>query len=486
MTTEIIKPTKKQWDLIRCPANEILWGGAAGGGKSFGILLDWSEHHRTYGSAAQGLILRRTNPQLEEILRMAKMLFSKIPGSPTWNDKQRQFNYPDGAFLRLGYLDNYDDVFNYVGHSFTARYHDELTAWGADDEYSLLNTRMRSTSGVKVRIVNTTNPGGPGHQWVMRRWKIDEHPQGYLPITTYSDVKGGKVLTDKEKDPAWDGLRDDELPDGIVRWVRMYIPARLEDNPHLDTDGQYRAQLMTKDKRLRAMLLEGRWDVIEGSFFAEWDPGVHVVQPFEIPKNWRRFVAMDWGTWSPYCVLWAAESPYGEVYIYRELYGMGEKPNQGVNEPPSVVADKILRIERMSEEYVHERYLDDSCWKGEKAGEVTIAQQFATAGVPFQPARRFNKVSAINNLKEWLKVVNGKSRLSVFNGCRSLIRTLPIIQIDRNNPDQYDTKAEDHACDALTYLMRRYMHDDGRKFGGSNAEDLNKRKIGVYSGMGVW
>jgi hypothetical protein len=292
----------------------------------------------------------------------------------------------------------------------------------------------------------------------MQRWNIDLHPTGMVPITTELDVGGGKT----------------------IKWRRIFIPGKLEDNPSLDSDGQYRAQLMMKGETLRKMLLEGRWDVVDGAFFAEWNPDVHITKAFVPPKSWKRWFALDWGTAKPYAGLWFCESPNGEVYVYRETYGWGGKANVGTRENASQVAQKIRKIEQESSEWVTERYLDGSSFSRD-GHEITIADLFAREGVHFQPSIKKNKEAGIENFREYLKVVNGVSRLKVMDNCIHLIRTLPTLQVDRNHPNQYDSDGEDHAVDAALYGLRRRT---------PNAEEINKntahyqRQNAKYARMG--
>ena len=330
---------------------------------------------------------------------------------------------------------------------------DELTLWPTDDEYIFIQSRLRSAAGVPTRIVATTNPGGPGHVWVMKRFFIDVNPGGMKPHHTYLDVKNNQAFEDSNLDK----LKDGNLPDGVRRKTRIFIPGRLSDNAFLDTDGEYRARLLSMPEAQRKMLLEGRWDVVEGAFFEEWNPGVHVVKGFKPPKDWKRWMAGDWGSSKPYAFLWGATSPSGDVYIYREMYGSEGKPNVGNRKSAAEVGQLIRGVELEADEWITERYLDASCFDDHGVG-TTIAAQFASpagGGVHFQKSQKKNKAGSISLLRDYLKITNGVSRLKVMDTCVNLIRTLPSLQVDGNNPEQYDTDGEDHATDALIYLIRK-------------------------------
>ena len=430
----------KQALVIACPCNEILYGGAAGASKTYCIILDWIAHHERYGGKAKGLVLRRTLPELKDLMREADGIFATMPNKPRWKENDKTYEYADGASLEMGYLDSYADVNRYIGRAFNWRGNDELTQWATPDEYEMLNTRMRSVDGVPVRIISATNPGSAGHSWVMNRWQIDRYPNGMKPIIT-----------------------ETKLPDGkIIKWSKIFIPGRLEDNRPLDDSGEYRASLMEKPEHIRKMLLEGRWDVVEGTFFTEWNPDVHVVKTFTPPKSWKRWMGADWGSASPYSFGWYTKAPDGVIYRYRELYGDGGKPNVGTRESADEVAKRIRAIENEYNEYITERYLDASCFDL-NGHELSIAGIFAHNGIHFSPSVKHHKAASIENFRSFLRVVNGTSMFKVMDCCHHFIRTAPRLQINRDKPDQYDTDGEDHCLDDAIYAMRKYMTDPSNK-----------------------
>ena len=203
----------------------------------------------------------------------------------------------------------------------------------------------------------------------------------------------------------------------------------------------------------------GEWGVAEGQYFKEWRSALHVVEPFKIPQNWLRFRAMDWGQARPYCVLWFAVDYDGNLWCYRELYGYGGKPNVGTGETAEDVGKRIAAVETAAEN-VSYGVLDNACWARTGVTGPSIAEAINNE-INAQHLVTFGKSSkgraeAGNAIKERLKGYADKQGkqvpgLRVFSTCVHLIRTLPQLAHDKNNPELYDTKGEDHAADALGY-----------------------------------
>lgn len=485
MTDENVwAPQQRQALVLSCPYDEILYGGAAGAGKSWALLFDYIAHaHRCekiFGHPSSGVIFRRSYGEIGDLVKKSMQMFKDLGW--TFEKKEYTWTSPLGSTLKMTYLDSYDDAISHSGHEYDYEGFDELTLMGSSDNYEFLGSRLRSAKGLPLRQLCTTNPGGPGHLWVMNHWKIDEFPGGMMPINTYFEKGKGEV----DPQPGWDTVKPEALPDSIVRKTRIFIPGRLKDNKYLFADGRYEAQLRTRPRHIQQMLLDGRWDVVEGAFFSEWDPEVHIVRPFSIPKDWRRWMGADWGTTSPYAFLWLAEAPNGDIHVYRELYGQGKGRNEGTRETAQDVARRIKSVEDMAEEYIRERYIDTAVFSN-WGDQYTVGDQFARSGVHFNPVKKWNKVHSINLLRNGLRVVNGMARIKIHSSCVNLIRTLPAAQIDPNKPELYDQKAEVHAIDALIYALRRDVLDpDALKEERGGAVILNRRKAaeyGQYGGM---
>jgi hypothetical protein len=284
---------------------------------------------------------------------------------------------------------------------------------------------------------NTTNPGGPGHAWVKKMF-VDPAP----PKTSFwaTDIETGEVIK-------WPKGHSRE---GEPLFKRRFIPATLFDNPYLASDGMYEANLLSLPEHQRRQLLYGDWDINEGAAFPEFNRRIHVVEPFDIPHGWTKFRAADYGYGSNTGVVWIAVSPSEQLIVYREMY------NSKVTAWD--LADLILE----AEEGDNVRYgvLDSSLWHNRGDRGPSLAEQMISKGCRWRPSDRSrgSRVAGKNELHRRLQVdpFTGEPRLVIFNTCKNLIAQLPSIPLDKNNPEDVDTNAEDHLYDALRYgIMSR-------------------------------
>ena len=231
------------------------------------------------------------------------------------------------------------------------------------------------------------------------------------------------------------------------------------------------------------MLLDGRWDITEGAFFDEWDPKYHVVKAFKPPEDWKRWMAGDWGTTAPYAFLWFCQSPGGEIFVYREMIGWdGKDFNKGVREAPSVVADRIRGFEE--DEWVQERWLDASCFDNEEIG-LSVSEQFRAKGLVFQKSQKKFKSGSIAMFRDYLKVTNGMCRFHVMDNCQYLIQTLPLLMVDKNNVEQYDSDGPDHAADGLLYGIRRNIKSKEEIAKARGVSERNLRVLRRFGSYGA-
>lgn len=235
--------------------------------------------------------------------------------------------------------------------------------------------------------------------------------------------------------------------------VHIFIPARLDDNQALlERDPEYRKRLEAQPEIIRRQLLEGDWDIADGIAFPEFRRDLHVIEPFEIPDDWIRFRALDWGYSRPYCVGWYAIDYDGRLYKYRELYGWGGQPDVGTKEDPEEVARKILELEQG--EKIRYGVADDAIFGAKQDNSPSIAEQFARAGVIWMPVGKGprSRIQGKLELHHRLKPREGELPMLVFfNTCVHTIRTLPSLVLDPRNPEDVDTNQEDHCYDETRY-----------------------------------
>jgi len=426
-------PTPKQTEFLASSFQELLYGGAAGGGKSDALLIDalglgqgavlWSRY--------RAILFRRTFPELEELVDRSREIYPNVAPGAFYHKTDHEWIFPSGAKIIFGYMDNDDHRFKHQGQEYQWVGWDELTHWATPVCYKYLLGRLRSINPkIKCFTRAATNPGGAGHSWVKEHWNVqnDGKPTQFVHV--------------------------DEINGEEARSSRQFIPAKLDDNPYLSSSG-YREMLLKLPERERKKLLEGRWDVLEGQFFANWDPVHHIVDPFPIPPAWPRWRALDWGKSRPYSVGWYAMDPDGVIYRYRELYGWGGEANLGTHESPKTVGERILEIEK--EEAGHgivfrNNPADHNCWYS-RGEEVTIIELFGNKGpgVTWQPSKAGpgSRINGWNVCNERLE----QGTFKVFSNCLHFIRTVPVLQVDDKKPEDLDTHMEDHVADEWRYSL---------------------------------
>jgi len=421
-----------QTEFLSASEQEVLYGGAAGGGKSFAMLADPVRYLNN--PAFRGLLVRRTTEELRELISVSKQLYPKaIPGIK-FMERDKTWVAPSGATLWLSYLDRDDDVTRYQGQAFSWIGFDELTQWPSPYPWNYMRSRLRTTrdSNLKLYQRATTNPGGPGHSWVKKLF-VDPSPINKPFWAT--DAETGQTIK-------WPKGHSRE---GEPLFKRRFIPATLFDNPYLSDDGLYEANLLSLPEHQRKQLLQGDWDVNEGSAFPEWNRSIHVVSPFNIPGNWVKFRACDYGYGSHTGVVWIAVSPSEQLVVYRELYVTKVIATD--------LADRIMELEEG--ENIRYGVLDSSLWHKRGDTGPSLAEQMIMRGCRWRPADRSkgSRVAGKNELHRRLQVdeYTEKPRLVFFNSCTNTVAQMPALPLDKNNPEDVDTNSEDHLYDALRY-----------------------------------
>jgi len=417
-----------QTEFLAAPEREVFYGGARGGGKSYAMLVDPLRycHKETH----RALLIRRTMPELRDLINHSQRLYSKAFPGAKWREQEKEWRFPSGAKIEFGYAENMTDALRYQGQSYTWIGIDELPQYHSPDIYNFLRSSLRSVdTEIPVYMRATGNPGNIGSQWV-REMFVDPAMPNFAFDINIDTPNGNKVIT------------------------RRFIPAKLQDNPYLIQTDDYYVMLASLPEIQRKQFLEGDWDAFEDSAFPEFNKSIHVVDPFEMPKGWQKFRAADWGYSSPACVLWFAIDYDNNLWVYRELYTKKITAD--------VFARKVLELEHG--EYIRYGVLDASTWA--KRGDIgpSIAETMIQTGCRWRPSDRTSKsrISGKLEIHKRLKISDDKKKepgIRIFSNCRNLIRTLPLLPLDDNNPEDINTHVEDHAYDALRYgCMSRPMH----------------------------
>src|SRR5215475_6188585 len=438
------KGNPAQFALLQCPVFEVFFGGARGGGKT------------------DGMMIRRTRAELVDTIERSRMIYGVLGWK--FNETEKMWRATNGARLRFAYLERDADANLYIGHSYTRVYIEEISNFPSPAPLLKLMATLRSGDGVPVGLRATGNPGGPGHHWVKQRY-VDPAPMGNCIIT-----------------------------DPVTELKRVFIPSKVDNNAHIDIASYKQRLRASGSAELVRAWLDGDWSVTLGAFFDCWEHNKHVVTPFEVPKQWMRFRAMDWGSAVPFCVQWFAVVqdnfevcqsdgekrilPRGCLVCYREWYGMQPgQPNVGVKFTAHAVGLGIAAREKNEE--IAYGVLDPSAFTQD--GGPSIAERMLTANsnngnghigdvtstrvVTFRRADNA-RVAGSGAIGGWDQMRarligddDGRPMLVFFSTCTESIRTIPVLQHDPDRHEDVMTDSEDHASDCCRYacMSRPYV-----------------------------
>ena len=427
-------PTEKQRLFHTSTAYEVLYGGAAGGGKSKAIVMEAFVDALTH-AGVHAYLFRRSYPELKETL--IKEALASIPKQLyTYSAAEHDLRLINGSVLHFRFCATLADAYRYQGAEMHRLYIDELTHF-SKEIYDYLCTRLRApkSMGITPYVRCTSNPGGVGHGWVKQKFI-----EGRQPLKIYEKKLFSPVLNRTQ-------LR-----------TAQYIPATATDNPYLG-DG-YVFELENKPAALRKALLYGDWDVFEGQVFGEFTDDsahyidrlyTHVIEPFDIPKTWKRYRSFDWGYSKPFSVAWWAEDADGVLYRYREYYG-AEAPNVGIKIEPAELAKNIAELEKREPAGSITGIADPSIFDESRGSDGSIARIMQRHGVYFERgdnARIAGKMQLHYRLSFG---ADGRPRMYVFKNCLAFIRTTKSLCYSNTASEDVDTAAEDHAYDEARYM----------------------------------
>lgn len=402
-------PNAKQRLFFTSTARHIAYGGARGGGKSWAMRRKFVLLAMNY-PGLKLLLLRRTLPELRE--NHINPLRAELYGYAKYNDAEKAFVFPNGSRLKMGYCDSEADVYQYQGQEYDVIGLEEATHFTESQKDFLLTSNRSTRDDFKPRMYYTANPGNVGHQWFKR------------------------LFIDKD-------YRSTENPEDYA-----FIPAQVFDNTVLmETNPEYVRVLEALPEDMKRAHLYGDWDVFSGQYFREFRRDIHVIDPFKIPSDWRRYIAMDYGLDMLACY-WIAMDRQGMAYVYRELYQSGV-----------IISDAARMIKDMTHEEIESTIAPPDLWNRRQDTGKSAADIFGEQGVYLIKANN-DRVQGWYDLHEWLKVVDdeqGKpaARLRIFGNCVNLIRTLPLLQYDQRNPNDVAKEPHEltHAPDAIRYFV---------------------------------
>jgi len=461
--------------LASTPIFEVLYQGTRGGGKTDCLLMSFGMFTgRGFGSAWKGILFRQTYKQLTDVITKTKKWFPQIWPQAKFNHSEHVWTWPTGEQLLLRQFKKDDDYWNYHGHEYPWIGWEELCNWPTDVGFKRMFSCCRSSTPGMPRMVRaTTNPYGPGHNWVKARFLPDR-----------MNMKVRKDLIDEE---------------GRQEPARLSIFSRLEENKILlESDPDYIAKIAAsaRNQAEKKAWLEGSWDIVAGGMFDDvWDPDFNIVKPFAIPDRWRITRSFDWGSSKPFSVGWWAisngedvELPdgnwrstiRGDLFRVGEWYGWTGKPNEGLRLLASDISRGIVERElkwgwrdpaypqwsRVKTGVADSQIFsaeNGNCIATDMKNKVRLDSGVVYNGVKWTPAdkRPGSRVTGWDQMRRMLKNAHPtrlgpreRPGLFIFDGCDNWIRCVPVLPRDEKDPDDVNTEAEDHNADETRYMVR--------------------------------
>lgn len=405
--------TKKQQAFIDSQAFETLFGGAAGGGKSYGQLVDGLLYALKYPKSKQ-IIFRSTFADLEKSLIRTSMDLYPL-SIADYNSSKHTWKFKNGSIVDFGYIQYEKDVYQYQSAEYDVIRFDELTHF-TEFMYTYMISRCRGANPYPKCIKSSTNPGGVGHNWVKERF-IDI---GAPNVIHTCKLETGETTT------------------------RIFIPSLVQDNKFMLTyDPDYIKRLDALPEKERRALKYGDWDIFDGQFFTEFKRDIHVIEPFEIPKDWYIYFVMDYGL-DKLAGYWIAVDYNNNAYVFREVY-----------ESNLLVSQARDKIKEMTNEPIYLYLAPPDLWNRHKETGKSTADIFEEGDITLYKTNN-DRIQGWLQMKEWLKPYKDEqgcmtAKLKIFNTCKNLIRCLPQVQHDEKRVGDIANEPHEltHSVDAI-------------------------------------
>lgn len=427
----VILPNDKQIQFFESTVKYTAYGGARGGGKSWAMRTKLVLLALNY-KGIQILLLRRTLGELRE--NHLFPLLKQLKGIATFVSAEKEFRFPNGSRIKLGYCDSENDVLQFQGQAYEVIGLEEATHF-TERQFVALTESNRISGNMEIqnfkpRMYFTCNPGGVGHDWVKRLF-IDRTYRKNEKAEDYCFVKS-------------------------LVFDNHFL---MQHNP------EYVDTLMALPELRRRAMLYGDWNSFEGAFFPEFDYEKHTVEPFPLDRNWIKFRAMDYGL-DMTCCLWLALTNDGTIIVYRELYEEG-----------LIISEATKKILAATPKNEPIRYTTASpdLWNRRQDSGKSGFEIMTKSGLKCLQKANNARITGWRVMREYLKgyvALDGKPKLVIFRSCQNLLRCLPLLRFDDFvKEDAADTPHEiTHAPEALRYaLMSREptFTKKGAPFSGS-------------------
>lgn len=456
---------QRQTAALQSEATEMLYGGAAGGGKSH-LMRVASIMWCSEIPGLQVYLFRRLSDDLQKNHMNGPGSYPELlapllnSGHVKYNGSERYFKFWNGARIWLCHCQHEKDMFKYQGAEIHVLLIDELTHF-TEVIYRFLRGRCR-LGGLKLpakyvgrfpRILNGSNPGGVGHTFVRRMF-----------------VNGVEPMSIREMGKSEGGMK------------RQYVPAKLDDNPTLvDNDPSYLLRLEgLGNAALVKAMRDGDWNIVAGGAVDDvWDEEVLRLPRFAVPEGWRVDRSLDWGSAKPFSVGWWAKAdgtevklPDGSIFCpvkgslirLHEWYGTPEiGMNVGLKLGSEAVAEGIklreaqLRHGGWVKGTIHPGPADNSIAKVEDDDSDSIKRKMEKKGVKWidsdkSPGSRIVGLQLLRDRLTASKTGEGKA-IYFMTHCEATFALLPVLPRDPKNPEDVDSDAEDHAYDEIRYRV---------------------------------